>query len=240
MSMNFSEFKRLLGAEPRSDDPEFRRACQSSPEFEQEAHEALRFEEKLEHALAIPEPSGLIENLLTITEQPPSRTGNRRLFQYALAASLFVAVGAAGIVWKMNPSWDSVEEYLVDHYRHDGISLMTRTQGDTAADVQAVLSELSIQASPQLADIVGVIKYCPTPDGKGVHMILNTDTGPVTVFYMPDTAVNDGETLAFDDVEAVLVELQAGSAAIIGPDETTFSSLQALIYDSLLPLPGNS
>ena len=41
-------------------------------------------------------------------------------------------------------------------------------------------------------------------------------------------------------VEAVLVELQSGSAAIIGPDATTFSSLQALIYDSLLPLPGNA
>ena len=240
MSMNFSEFKRLLGAEPRSDDPEFRRACQSSPEFEREASEALRFEEKLEHALAIPEPAGLLEDLLTITEQPPSGSGNRRLLQYALAASLFVAVGAAGIVWKMNHSWDSVEEYLVDHYRHDGVSLMTRTQSDTAADVQAVLSELSIQASPQLADIVGVIKYCPTPDGKGIHMILNTDTGPVTVFYMPDTEVIDGETLAFDDVEAVLVELQTGSAAIIGSDATTFSGLQALIYDSLLPLPGNS
>ena len=240
MSMNFSEFKRLLGAEPRSDDPDFRRACHSSAEFERETRDALRFEEKLENALAIREPAGLIDDLMKISEQPASRTGSGRLLQYALAASLFVAVGAAGIVWKMNPGWDSVEEYLVDHYRHDGISLMTRTQENTTADVQAILADLSIQASPQLADIVGVIKYCPTPDGKGVHMILNTDAGPVTVFYMPETEVNDGETLAFDDVEAVLVELQSGSAAIIGPDPSAFSSLQALIYDSLLPLPGNS
>jgi len=240
MSMNFSEFKRMLGAEPRSNDPEFRRACQSSPEFEREAQEAMRFEERLERALTIPEPSGLVDELLVISEQPISGTGNSRLWRYALAASLFIAVGAAGIVWKMNPGWESVEEYLVDHYRHDGVSLMTRSQGGAVADVQAVLSELSIQASPQLADIVGVIKYCPTPDGKGVHMILNTDTGPVTVFYMPDTEVNDGETLAFDEVEAVLVELQSGSAAIIGPDTSTFSSLQALLFDSLLPLPGNS
>ena len=33
MSMNFSEFIRQLGAEPRSQDPEFLRARQSSPEF---------------------------------------------------------------------------------------------------------------------------------------------------------------------------------------------------------------
>jgi hypothetical protein len=182
----------------------------------------------------------LVENLMAISQQRVAETGNKRILQYALAASLFIAVGAAGIVWKMNPSWGSVEEYLVDHYRHDGVSLLTRGQNDTAEDVQAFLSELSIQASPQLADIVGVIKYCPTPDGKGIHMILNTETGPVTVFYMPDTEVTDGETLAFDDVEAVLVELRSGSAAIIGPDSTSFSAIQAMIYDSLLPLPGNS
>lgn len=240
MSMDFSEFKRLLGAEPRSNDPEFRRACHSSPEFEKEAMVAGQFEDKLERALAISEPAGFIDDLVCIGEQAPTRSGKRRMLPFALAASLFVAVGAAGILWKMNPSWDSVEDYLVDHYRYDGVTLMARAQNDTTQDVQAVLSELSIQASPALADIVGVIKYCPTPDGKGVHMILNTDTGPVTVFYMPDTEVNDGELFEFDDVEAVLVELQSGSAAIIGPDKATFSSLQALIYDSLLPLPGNS
>jgi hypothetical protein len=240
MSMNFSEFKRLLGAEPRNGDPEFLRACQSSPEFEQAAAEAGRFEDKLERALSVPEPAGLIDDLLSISQRSPTASGARRWLPYAAAASLFVAVGAAGIAWKMNNSWDSVEEYLVDHYRHDGVSLLTRADGDTAKDVQAILSELNMQASPALADIVGVIKYCPTPDGKGVHMILNTESGPVTVFYMPDTEVNDSELLAFDDVEAVLVRLQSGSAAIIGPDAQEIVSLQALIYDSLVPLPENS
>jgi len=240
MSMNFSEFKRLLGAEPRSGDPEFLRACQSSPEFEREAAKAQQFEDKLDRAMDIPEPASLIEDLMTISQQPPAMTGNRRWLKFALAASLFVAVGAAGLVWKMNRGWDSVEEYLVDHYRHDGVSLLVRADGDTAKDVQEILSELNIHASPALAEIVGVIKYCPTPDGKGVHMILNTETGPVTVIYMPDTAVNDREMLAFDDVEAVLITLQSGSAAIIGPAAEQMSSLYALIYDSLLPLPGNS
>ena len=240
MSMNFSEFKRLLGAEPRSSDPEFRRACKSSPEFEQAAAEAEQFEDKLERALALNEPSDLVESLLAISQQPPAQAGKSRLLKFALAASVFVAIGATGIVWKMNRSWDSVEDYLVDHYRHDGVSLMARADGGKADDVQAILAELNVQASPALANIVGVIKYCPTPDGKGIHMILNTDSGPVTVFYMPDTVVNDREALAFDDVEAVLVKLQSGSAVIISPDAEKITALYALIYDSLVPLPGNS
>ena len=37
MSMSFTEFKRLLGTDPRSRDSEFQRARASSPEFEKAA-----------------------------------------------------------------------------------------------------------------------------------------------------------------------------------------------------------
>ena len=65
MSMNFSEFKQRLGAEPRSADPELRRARESAPEFEAAASEAEQFERKLERALAVPAPAGLIDDLKT-------------------------------------------------------------------------------------------------------------------------------------------------------------------------------
>ena len=46
MSMNFSEFKKLLGADPRNSDPETLRARESGPEFEEAAAEAEAFEKK--------------------------------------------------------------------------------------------------------------------------------------------------------------------------------------------------
>ena len=239
MSMNFSEFKRLLGAEPRGRDPEFLRARDSAPEFGQEAADAERFETKLERATSIPTPDGLIEGIMAISQQP-SEASSKRWWPMALAASVLIAVGAAGLTWNMNRGWDSVEEYLVDHYRHDGVKLLSKADGAAASDVQAVLSELNIQASPALAGIVDLIKYCPTPDGNGVHMILNTETGPVTVFYMPDTEVTDKEMLGFDNVEALMVKLQNGSAIIIGPDKQMLSDLYAIVQDSILPTPGNS
>jgi len=240
MSMNFSEFKRFLGAEPRSGDPEFQRARHSSPEFEEAAAEADRFETKLEYATMIPAPDGLMENIMAITRQTPEPAKTRGWWPMALAASVLIAVGAAGFTWNMNRGWDSVEDYLVYHYRHDGEKVMARADGGTASDVQAILSGLDVQASSALANIVSVIKYCPTPDGKGVHMILNTEAGPVTVIYMPHTSVTDGEMLAFDNVEAVLVELQSGSAAIIGPDKQLISSISGIVQDSIIPIPGNS
>jgi len=235
--MNFSEFKRLLGAVPRSTEPDFVRARHSSPEFEQAAAEAERFETRLERAVRIPVPEGLLEELLTAGRQAAGPVTRRRWLPMALAASVLIAAGAAGWTWKINRSWDSVEEYVVDHYRHDGdIKPVTTSVGE----VQALFSGLNTEAAPALASIVGVIKYCPTPDGKGVHMILNTESGPVTVIYMPDTHVVDREMFAFDDVEALLVELRNGSAAIIGPDRQTVSGLYAFMQESIRPLPESS
>jgi len=238
--MNFSEFIRILGAEPRSGDPEFQRARHSSPEFEQASDAAERFEAKLDRATAIPAPDGLIEDLRAISQQMPEEPSRNGWWPMALAASLLMAVGASGLVWKMNHTWDSVEDYLVEHYRHDGERLVAMADGGAEHDVQAVLAEFDVQATPALADIVGVIKFCPTPDGTGVHMVLNTESGPVTVIYMPDTEVTDKEMLAFDRVEAVLVDLQSGSAAIIGAGSQRISSLYAIVHDSIVALPGRS
>jgi hypothetical protein len=78
-----------------------------------------------------------------------------------------------------------------------------------------------------------VIKYCPTPDGKGVHMVLNTEQGPVTLIYMPETEVIEGEMLRVDDVEAVLVSLPRGSAALLGVGIQQEPALVALVHDSI-------
>lgn len=237
MSMNFTEFKRLLGAEPRSTDPAILSARKTAPEFEAAATEAEQLEDLIEQALSIPVPDGLIEDIVNISRQAPAHDHGRHWLPMALAASFLIAVGVAGVTWNLNRGWSSVEEYVIDHYRHDGDLLPAAV---SAEDVQSLFSGLDTQAAPALASIVGVIKYCPTPDGKGIHMILNTESGPVTVIYMPETRVTDREQFAFDDVDALLVSLGSGSAAIIGPDEQSISNLYAFVQDSIIPSPDSS
>lgn len=98
-----------------------------------------------------------------------------------------------------------------------------------------MLAALDVEAAPALADIVGVIKYCPTPDGRGVHMVLDTESGPVTVIFMPETAVVDRGTLQFDDVEAMLVQLQSGSAVIIAPELQQIADVYSMVQSSIVP-----
>ncbi len=238
MSMNFSEFIRQLGAEPRSQDPEFLRARQSSPEFLQAAEEADAFEEKLTRAMDLQLPDDMMESILQISRNPAGAAAAETTPWWrsmALAAGILIAVGAAGITWNMNRGWDSVDEYLADHYSHDGPSLVARAGEKTTKDIQAIFALFNVEAAPELAKIVSVIKYCPTPDGKGVHMVLNTSEGPVTVIYMPATEVIDRETLEFDGMQALLVSLEKGSAAIIGTGSQSISELYSVVQDSIIP-----
>jgi hypothetical protein len=242
--MDFSEFRRLLGADPRNQDPAFLEARAASPEFRDASAEADRFEDLLERALALEMPSDLLDRIRDIprADESPARHAAEHgtWWRFAVAAGLLLVVGTAGLTWRMNSGWNSVEDYVVDHYHHDGLAVLAMADDPLAADVSGMLAEFGAAAAPELAGIISVIKNCPTPDGKGVHMILNTDRGLVTVIYMPETPVSDGEQILFDDSEAVLVQLRHGSAVIIGSRLQRVSELRALVQESIVTTDGNT
>ena len=70
MYMDFTEFKRKLGAEPRGGDPEYIAARDSSPEHREAAIRAEAFEDKLERAAKVPVPGDLIDTISAIPDQP--------------------------------------------------------------------------------------------------------------------------------------------------------------------------
>ena len=231
MSMNFSEFKRLIGADPWNRDAETLRARNSAPEFEQAAIEAESFERKLQSALHVDVPSDLLSNIKDVTHQAPQK---RHWMPLALAASLLVAVGAVSILWQQSHQWDSIEAYLADHYAADGADLVgLATDSVSAQDIKNIMASLNASAGQQLTGRIKFIKFCPTPGGRGAHMVVSTDNGPVTIIFMPETQVQDGEMVEFDQMHAYLVNLEHGSAAIIGRSTQPVESLEAMVRSSI-------
>jgi hypothetical protein len=229
--MNFSEFKNLVGADPWNRDPETLRARNSDPEFEAAALEAEAFEEKLQSALNVQPPTDLLAEIKSISTRPARK---RNWVPLALAASLIIAVGAAGLGWQQSHKWDNIEDYLADHYSHDGPALVAQASGIVAQqDINQVMTRLDAAAGQQLSGSIQAIKLCPTPDGRGAHMVVSTDQGPVTIFFMPKTPVTDGEMIDFGQMHAFLVSLQHGSAAIIGDQSQAVESLETMIRSSI-------
>ena len=152
-----------------------------------------------------------------------------------LMTCLLLAVAAAGLTWRMNTmSFDSVEQYVAYHYHHDGEKVLISSEGRVAEDVDAILARFDVEMAPDLSRMVSLIKYCPTPEGKGAHIVLNTKEGPITVIYMPGTPVTDGELMDFDGMQAQLVSLAGGSAAIIGRQQQQVSQFYDLVHNAFI------
>ena len=107
-------------------------------------------------------------------------------------------------------------------------------------DVQALFARFDVVAKPELAEEISLIKYCPTPDGKGIHMVLNTEQGLVTIIYMPETDVQDHQSVNFDSMKALYVSLTKGSAIVIGNQQQPIESLYSLVQRSIVPNKGKA
>ena len=152
-----------------------------------------------------------------------------------MAASLLIALGAAGIIWQQQShQWDSVEDYVADHYSHDGANVLA-VAADTVGqqDIAKIMSRFGASASQSLTGRIKFIKFCPTPDGRGAHMVVSTDQGPMTIIFMPRTNVTDGEVITFDQQHALLVSLDHGSVAIIGDRSQSLENLEPMLRNSL-------
>jgi len=228
--MNFSEFKKRIGAEPLSRDPEILRARQSGPEFEQAAADAEAFEQQLGKALELPGPGdAFLDQVISAGQQETS--GPR---WYAIAASVLIMVGVSGVTWWQVQKPKTVEEYVSTHYSYDGQKLLGMASNEfDAAVITKVMSRLNLEAGDLLADRIRFIKHCPTMKGKGAHMVVQTDQGPVSIIYMPGTEVTDRQVVEFGKMQAYLVAMEGGSAAIIGTLDQAVSEVDALVRESL-------
>lgn len=237
--MNFSEFRKRLGADPWNRDPETLRARHSDPEFEREAEAAEAFERKLQAALDVPVDDELATGLMALVEPHAAR---RRLPRWmALAATVVLAVGVTSVLWLQFRQPQDVHVYLAKHLAHDGADLMAHAAASASAgDIQRTLARFGVTAGPELTEQVRLIKFCPTPDGRGAHMVLNTGDGPVHLIYMPETPVTNGEEFGFDGMLTHLVTLEKGSAAIVGKQGQRMDDLDRLVRDSIQPLPSRT
>jgi hypothetical protein len=244
-SMNLLEFKRRLMTDPHSRDPEFVAARAKGGEFARAAAEADAFERQLHKALDVPMPKKLAENIILRQSMEPTSRLRSAPRYLAVAAALVMAVAISTIIY-LQPGTvhENLHEHLAWHWEMDGpatLALSERSPSDEN-HIRRVFSELGVHLDHELLANVRLTKFCPTPDGAGVHAVLATEDGPVTLFYMPRTSVPGSPrhvTLA-DGMEGWMVDLPQGSMALIAEAGRDTSALVEDVRSRLSFSPGLS
>jgi hypothetical protein len=242
--MKLAEFKRRLMTDPGDRSPDMREARARGGEFAEAAADSDHFEHALKRAVNVPAPPGLADRIIL----RQSLEGQRRTMRWvqwgAVAAALVIAVSVAVVLLNPATSTADLQRHIAWHWKLDGPQVLAASlEGrDDPAHVQEVLAELGVQLSPELLDAVRLTKFCPTPDGKGAHMVFDGPAGPVTVYYMPNTHLAESPVrLEIDGgMQSLAFNVDRGSLAVLAEAGTDTAALAERIREALRIAPGTT
>ena len=242
--MNLLEFKRRLMTDPGDRSPEMRKARSQDDEFAAAAAESDHFEHALKRSLDVPAPPGLSDRIILRQSIEGQKRSMRWLRLGAVAAVLVIAFGVSRVVMDPATSPADLERHVVWHWKQDGPQVLSAAlaEREDADHVQEILSTFGVQIEAELLPQVRLTKYCPTPDGKGVHLVLDSAEGPITAYYMPQTHLASSPVMMSleDGMRASAMNLDRGSLTVITSEAVDPVPLMQQIARHLAIAPGTT
>jgi Protein of unknown function (DUF3379) len=219
--MNCLEYRRRVGAEPRNDSEELAshaRGCPACAEFTQEMRQ---FDARIEAALRIPVP--LWSAIGSISERWTRAP-------LALAASLFLAISVAAILWLTLPRSTLADE-LVEHVQHELPSLQL-----TATVPPEALARALDKSGVAVSKPLGRVTYAQSCRFRGhlvPHLVVDDGSGPVTVFLLEHEKVAKPEHFSEGGFIGVIVPARHGAVAVLTRDESQVAAIAERIAGSM-------
>lgn len=224
--MDSTSLRQHLMTDPDPENPEVVEAVRSSQECAEVLRDSQRFEKMLGSALNLPSRPGLAADIIARRNAVDQGPGLSWMLAAAAAVVLTIGVVTVQFLPDSDPRHQGSEDvwiHLASHWEHDGADVLaaSQTMHSQADDIEALLVGLGIAVDPALSARFTLGKICPTPDGDGAHLVLDTAEGPITLIVMPRTRVPDTPTAQrlHDGQEAWLVGLGRGSVAVIADPE---------------------
>ncbi len=236
--MNLLEFKRKLMTEPADASPEMQAARAQDEDFKQAAAESDAFEALLKDAVHVKPPEGLAEQIILNQSLQPNANCWRRPGFFAVAAAVMLAVALTSFNLIEHSPPQNYAGYLAWHWDKYGdrrMQMAMNVDQADASDAKAVLASLGLEVTDDLIGSMRLVKYCQALQGEGAHIVLNSDQGPITLYYMPRAQ----GTLASTDIQlqdgmlAHAVNVERGSLALIAAPGINSEQLVDDIQDQL-------
>lgn len=219
--MNCLEYRRRVGAEPRNDSEELASHARGCPACAEFATQLRQFDSRIEAALRIPVP--LWSSIGSISERWTRAP-------LALAASLFLAISVAAILWLTLPR-SSLADEIVEHMQHELPSLQTTEPVPPEALARALQ-----QSGTQLRQPLGRVTYAQSCWFRGhfvPHLVVHDGGGPVTVFLLEHESVSKPEHFSEGGFIGVIVPAPRGAVAVLTRDESQIAAIAARIAGSM-------
>ena len=226
--MDELEFRRRLLSNPAATDEEINREIASDPEKQRLQNELLMLDKQLKSSLSVPVPADLADKLLLSQSMLQHQRNRQQRWWFGLAASVALIAGILQFRDQIYPWHPDLGGHALAHVYHEADMLNNNSSSVNIEQVNSLLSDFG----GKLHGWPGTIRYatyCHFQGTRSLHLIFNTDQGPVTVFILPKNhglpghedfsdPLFHGRSLQLANADVVMV---AGLNQSLTPFETT-------------------
>jgi uncharacterized protein DUF3379 len=211
--MDHTGYRSAMLADPHDRDPDLRVHRDACAECRAFTEQLLRFEGRLERALLVDIPSKAV--VLPLARHLKSARSPRRWM--AMAASVLLGLGIAGGVWFSLPQ-RSLAADVVAHMAGEPDAWQRTDVPVPNLELSAVLLESKLRLKPE----AGVVSYASSCDFRGhkvPHLVVQTQSGPVTVMVLVHETVRHPKQFDENGYRGTIVPVPGhGSIAVLMRD----------------------
>jgi hypothetical protein len=220
-------------ADPHDADPELLAHRESCAECRAFTEQLLRFEARLERALLV--DISLKTAVLPFARLAEATPGPRRWM--AMAASLLLALVITAGVWLTLPQRGLAAD-VVAHMAGEPDAWRVTDVLVPEAELNAVLEQSKLRLKPD----AGVVSYASSCDFRGhkvPHLVVQTQSGPVTVMVLVHEAVRNPKQFDEQGYRGTIVPVPGhGSIAVLmrdlSPGSGDVERIAARVEDSIV------
>ncbi|NKC13153.1 MAG: DUF3379 family protein [Gammaproteobacteria bacterium] len=190
-----------------------------------------QFEAELAQAVNIDWPSSLASRILARVRQLsrvrqisniiPLRLRTSTLIQFALAASIAVAV-AAGSLLALGQSDERLVDRAIAHVDHE--QWMFERNEPLPMDLVRPVARMAGIEMTELPGKVTLVYPCPWDNKRNFHFVMVGTHDKVTVMVMPGQYVDAHQSASARRYSAVVIPVRNGSLAVVGHPQENLKS----------------
>ncbi|HEY2145072.1 MAG TPA: DUF3379 family protein [Steroidobacteraceae bacterium] len=188
--MDHEHYRSAILANPRDPDPALREHREECAECRAFSESLLRFESRLERALKVKLPGADVLSFERATSTPhrAATAAQHPWRRFAIAASLALGLVAAGGLWLALPQ-RSLAAAVVAHMEEEPQAWRRTNIAVAGPALESVLRDSKLR----LKSDAGVVSYANSCAFRGhivPHLVMQTESGPVTVMVLVHESVN--------------------------------------------------
>lgn len=232
--MDDLEFRRRIYSNPNDLDNEVTDYIADNESQKRFVNDVQSLDLKLKKALEVDVPDSLADRLILrqTLESHKQQTRKSRI-HLSLAASVAFAVGLTINMVSFSNAEQGIGEHALAHVYHE---LKYTDVADSSIQLTAVNAKLASFGGNFASDIGKVVysNFCSFNGQKSLHMVVQSDQGPITVFIMPTSSQFDYESEFSDDrFKGETMEFGNRQVIIVGDKEKSLSDMKLAIEHNL-------